>query len=152
MGALREILTRLPQLTALELEQVRLRLDVLGKKPQIEGEDWLLNGISVELRRQGLWTRPGVIPRNMLPPGYAEKAASARAYLTRGVSRNLRNNEQVALGALACAALVERLNRAKVPVTPGTVLRSLDQLGGALEEAFPSYWGSAALGVCLRLI
>jgi hypothetical protein len=78
-----------------------------------------------------------MIPRNMLPPRHPEKAKAAKAYLLRGVGRDLRKNELVRLGAMAGSALVERLERMKIPVTPGTVLRSLDHVASAVDDAFP---------------
>jgi hypothetical protein len=88
----------------------------------------------------------------MLPPGYAAQAEKAREYLLKGMGRKLRYNEQIALGALAGSSIVERFNRVGVPASPRAVLNSLNQLGPALEEAFPGYWSSAALGVCLKLV
>ena len=159
MSSFADVLRRLPEFSGAERKQLQLRLDLLDKDAQLatnartaSENDWLLFGISTELHRRGLWPGSGVIPRSMLPPGYAVKAREAREYLLKGVGRKLRSNEQIALGALAGASIVERFNRVGVPVSPRAVLNSLNQLGPALEEAFPGYWSSAALGVCLKLV
>ena len=153
MGDIQEVLGRLPRLTPSELAQVQQRLALLGvNKTEEVSEDWLLQGITIELRRRGIWTGSGPIPRRLIPPQNNTNSEKARDNLLAGVRLKLRNAEQLALGALAGGALAELLLRRKVPVTPGTVLKSIEQLGSALEDAFPGYWGSAALGVCLRLV
>ena len=154
MTELTEVLKRLPRLAPSELARVQARLALLTKPFQdSDNEDWLLAGISIELRRRGVWSGSGSIPRNLLTPGYATKAQEAREFLLKGVGANkLRRNEQIALGILAGAAIVDRFNRVGVPLSPRAILNSLNQLGPALEDAFPGYWGNAALGVCLKLV
>jgi hypothetical protein len=149
---LKDILAALPSLKPEELAQVQARLALLAAKPK-DGEDWLLQGISIELKRRGLWSGPSTLPRRMLPTGYAEKAEVTRAFLLKGLGKKApRGVELIALGALAGAAIVELLTRRGIPVSPTSVLNALNRVGPALEEAFPGYWASAALGVCLKLV
>lgn len=151
MTALKEVLTRLPALKQDELAQVEARVALLRKgPPPKQDSDWLLEGIAVELRRRGLWAQK-TIPPALLPKGYAQTSADVRDFLLKGVKEQLRPVEKTALGALAGAALVDLLQRRNIPVGPKSVLGALSRTGTALEEAFPGYWSSGALGVCLKL-
>lgn len=150
MSALKEVLTRLPTLKAAELAQVEARLVLLKKSTPTPGQDWLLEGITFELRRRGFWTQ-NTVPPSLLPKGYKELGEASRTFLLKGVKQDLKPVERLALGALAGAALIALLERRGVPVGPKSVLGALNRVGTALEEAFPGYWAAGALGVCLKL-
>lgn len=156
-SSLQEILRQLPSLTKKELEEIRLKAGALlslssEAPPSALTEDWLLDGITLELRRRGLWLRTYPIPKKLLPDGYSAKASAVRSHLLKGVGTTVVNPAQrMSLGELAGSALADFLLRRKVPVGPKTLLGNVEKVPGALEEAFPGYWEQGLLGFCLMV-
>jgi hypothetical protein len=150
---LKEVLKLLPKLNASELEIVRVRVAFLAgtaSTPNKEN-DWLLEGVTEELRRRGLWMRRYAVPAKLLPSGYQEKSRVVREHLLKGLgSRKLRPVDGLLLGRTAASVLADYLIHAKVPISPKTVLNNLDKIPVALEAAFPGYWASGMLGFCFQ--
>ena len=111
----------------------------------------MLDGITSELRRRGLWSRSPV-PKKLLPEGFAEKSVVVREHLLKGLTKpNPRPAERMALGALAAAALADYLTKVQVPVGPKTLLNNIEKVPLALEESFPGYWAQKLLGFCVKV-
>lgn len=153
MSELQEVIRRLPHLSKSELGEVRKRLQVLGvvdKAPGVDKDDWLLTGISEELRKRGVWAKGLTVPTE-ISKNYATKAKAVREHLLAGFAvPPARMAELMALGALAGQVLAQWLVRHKVPVRAKTMLDNVEKLPAALEDAFPNYWASRALGICLE--
>lgn len=151
---LKEVLRRLPKLTKAELAQVKVRATFLLGDASTEiatSQDWLLDGVTLELRRRGLWPHSSALPKRFLPSNYAETASHVREHLLKGVgAAKLRPHEGMALGSVAAAALADYLVRGRIPVTSKTLLLNLDKIPVALEAAFPGYWAAALLGFCFK--
>ena len=125
----------------------------MGTSPKTkeQSQDWLLLGLTGELRRRGLWARTCPLPAKLLPTDYAEKAEHVRQHLLKGYnSPNPRTVERMALGGLAGSVLADYLTKIRVPVTPKTVLINVEKVPVALEESFPGYWGQKLLGFCIQ--
>jgi len=149
---LKAVLDNLPKLSNAELNSVRQRLSFLlggeGKAKPVTN-DWLLEGITSELRRRGLWMKAYPLPQKLMPDGYADKAAFVREYLIKGCGADrLKSVELLVLGQVATGALADYLKRAKTPVSPKTLLSNVDKIPAALDAAFPGYWTAGALSVC----
>ncbi len=152
---LSSILKNLPKLKRAELEQVKQRtnflLGVTNGAAKEAGHDWLLEGLTGELRRRGLWTGRA-LPARLLPVDYAAKGSSVRAHLLKGLAKpSARTVERMALGGLAGTVLVDYLTKIRVPVTPKTLLANVEKIPVALEESFPGYWGQGLLGFCIKV-
>lgn len=149
-----EVLNRLPKLAPEECAQVRQRLAFLAPETTVplptDKEDWLLEGLTQELRRRGLWMRAYPIPKKLLPEGFAEKSQAARAYLEKGAPGMKRREERVALAGMAAQVLVDYMVELKVPVSPKTLLNFAAQVPSAMERAFPGYWTNGLLGFLVR--
>ena len=150
------VLKNLPKLGRPDLEKVRQRvvflLGVAASKGHSPEQDWLLDGITNELRRRGLWARTSTIPAKLLPDGYAEKSAVVREHLLKGLAKpNPKPVERMALGGLAAAALADYLTKVQVPVGPKTLLNNVEKIPLALEESFPGYWAQKLLGFCVKV-
>lgn len=146
------VLRVLPKLKLAELEQIRKRIDfLLGTKPKCEeSQDWLLEGLAVELRRRGLWTA-GRIPARLIPSNYSDKSETVRQHLLKGLAEpNPRLIERMSLAGLAGSVLMDYLQKIHVPVTPKTVLINIEKMPVALEGAFPGYWSQKLLGFCIK--
>lgn len=150
------ILKHLPNLKAKELAQVKDRINFLlgisGEipKPIYVGNDWLLEGLTVELRRRGLWLKSYPLPAPLLPQDYPAKGEAVRQHLIKGIGQaKLVNGDTRALGVLGASVLMAYLTKIKVPVGPKTVLNNLDKIPLALEESFPGYWAGGMLKSCL---
>jgi hypothetical protein len=148
------LLKALPQLKPAELVQVQQRVSFLLRtttKTKSVSQDWLLEGLTGELRRRGLWAGTGQLPVKLLPVDYAEKAEAVRQHLLQGYAKpNPRTVECMALGGLAGGMLVDYLIKLHVPVSPKTLLANVEKVPVALEEAFPGYWAQKLLGFCIK--
>lgn len=151
------VLKHLPNLTPKELSQVKARVGFLlgdadkGNQTQRLANDWLLEGLTCELRRRGLWLKNYPLPQLMFSSDYGVKATAVRTHLTEGAgSDKLTTVQLIALGALGVSALMDYLAKIRVPVGPKTVLNNLDKIPVALEESFPGYWASGMLRCCIE--
>lgn len=149
MSSLQTVFKLLPALSAKELVEVRQRLDLLApKKPSTGVDDWLLLGLTKELQKRGLLS--GCYYGPIMPKDYAVKADEARTFLLKGyVNDKPATVERLALGQLAGFVLAEYLPKLKIPLGPKTLLINIDKIPVALEESFPGYWASRALGLCI---
>lgn len=149
---LSSVLKTLPKFKPAELEQIRQRISfLLGTKPKSkDNQDWLLEGITIELRKRGLWAG-GMLPQRLTPTDYPAKAELVKQHLLRGIADpNPRLIERMSLAGLAGAVLMDYLQKIRVPVTPKTVLINIEKVPVALEEAFPGYWSQKLLGFCIK--
>lgn len=157
---LASVLAHLPQLNPKELVQIRGRVNFLlgmttdaKASPQRSDHDWLLEGLTQELRRQGLWLKNYPLPKAIFSKDYALMAAPVRDHLLKGVGRAKLETAQLrSLGVLGTSALTHYLKKIRVPVGPKTVLINIDKIPVALEESFPGYWESGLLGSCLNTV
>jgi len=156
---LAQLLAHLPQLNHRELTQIRDRANFLlglageaSAAPQRSDHDWLLEGLTHELRRQGLWLKNYPLPKALIPAGYAAQSGLLCQHLLLGASKAKLTtfNELRSLGALGASVLISYLKKIRVPVGPKTVLINIDKIPVALEESFPGYWESGLLGSCLN--
>jgi hypothetical protein len=147
---LKAVLEMLPQLTPNELVVVNMRLQLLlPKKAKASDKDWLLAGLAAELKRRGILASPQ-IPSAFLPKDFAGTSEHIRLFLTKGLGKFPYKTVHLhALGRLAAEALVEELIRQKIPLTPKTLTAQVGSIPRALDNAYPGYWQSAALAVCL---
>jgi len=154
-SSLQEVLRRLPQLSSAELDKVAGRLAALrgtGAVTKVEDNDWLLEGLTQELRRRGLWMRDYPVLKKLIPSNYVAASPAVRDHLLLGWGKKpIRTIEKLALAALAGGVLADYLTKIKLPVTPRTVLVNVDKVPVALEESFPGYWASGLLSYCVRL-
>ena len=151
------VLKHLPKLGRPDLEKVRRRVvfllgvvtpDTKGNPPE---QDWLLDGITSELRRRGLWSS-SPIPKKLLPEGYAAKSATVQEHLLKGLAKsNPRSVERMALGGLAATALADYLTKVKAPLGPKILLNNIEKVPLALEESFPGYCAQKLLGFCIKV-
>ena len=151
------VLKHLPNLKPVELEQIKQRVNFLlgtanGSPTKDSAQDWLLEGLTAELRRRGLWAGSKSIPVRLFPVEYAAKSEVVRRHLLKGFAKPLRHPaERMALGGLAGGVLAEYLFKAKVPLGPKTLLANVDKIPQALEAAFPWYWANGLLGFCIKV-
>lgn len=151
------VLANLPQLSPKELVQIRDRANFLlgltsEANPALKrsDHDWLLEGLTQELRRQGLWLKGHPLPKAMFPGDYALKAEFVRAHLLKGAGKVKFESVQLrALGALGVSVLFSYLKKIRIPIGPKTALINIDKVPVALEESFPGYWDSGLLGSCI---
>src|ERR1035437_19351 len=149
------VLKHLPKLGRPDLEKVRQRvvflLGVAATKGNHPEQDWLLDGITSELRRRGLWSS-SPIPKKLLPEGYAAKSATVQEHLLKGLAKsNPRSVERMALGGLAATALADYLTKVKAPLGPKILLNNIEKVPLALEESFPGYCAQKLLGFCIKV-
>lgn len=153
---LSEVLRRLPLLSREDLLKVRHNVEAIvgATKPQEEPEanrDWLLEGLTAELRRRGLWVKKHSIPKDSIPTTYAKTAEGVREHLIAGCNgEDMRYVEKLALARAAASALADYLSKINVPVTPNTLLHHTRTIPLALEESFPGYWASKMLRSCVE--
>lgn len=151
-SSLQMIFRLLPTLSSAEISELRKRVTLLSSVASPQAKSWLLEGMTIELRRRGLWSGQ-MVPKHLLPSEWQRDAEAAERYLLEGLgAKNPTTTQKIALGALAASAIIDRLTRQKFPpVSPKTVLASISQVAIAMDDAYPGYWGSAALGICLKL-
>lgn len=147
--SLKKVLELLPELSKKDLEHVKNRVAFLsgsGSTPSPE-DDWLLEGLALELKRRGLGSGNLVkVLRLQLPKNYAETSIEMQGFLRRGCpQKEFTRAEKLALGALAGYVLAEYLLAAKVPVGPRTLVTNVGKIPQALEKSFPGYWSSRLL-------
>ena len=150
-----ELLRTLPELSAVDLEKVRQRVQLLrgGVASQtstadLKGEDWLAEGFCTELKRRGLLAG-GRHPR-LFPTGWEKKAAGVREFLLKGVPTKISTTEKRTLGALAAFQLIEYFQDAGIKVTPKFLFANIEKVPAALEAAFPGYWQAQLFSFCIR--
>lgn len=153
-SSLQIIFRLLPTLSSAEMLELRKRVILLSSESSPVTKSWLLEGVTLELRRRGLWAGT-LVPKHLLPSGWQRDAEAAENYLLEGLGKkNPTRTDKIALGALAASAIIDRLTRQKFhPVSPSPkkVLASISQVAIAMDDAYPGYWGSAAFGLCLKL-
>lgn len=153
MSGLEVILPLLPKLTKDERVQVMARLKLLDSSASNESAstDWLREGLTQHLKSVGAWSGSGPIPNAIIPTAYTSKAEELRAFLLQGAGADLSTAHQLALGRMAGDVLGRWLRGMNRPVTINTLFSAVSQLGPALEEAFPGYWRSGMLGLCIGM-
>ena len=147
-----DLLRHLPELSKADLEKIRQRIQLLtggdGSKARTDlSDDWLLTGVSNELRRRGLLA--GKVWSGMLPKSWEEKAAPVREYLLEGFNTRLNRTQRVAIAQLAAEKLIAHLEPWADRITPKLVLSTIDRVPAALEDSFPGYWAARSMHFCL---
>jgi hypothetical protein len=152
MSELQEVLRRLPGLSRDELKQVELRLQVLGQfhkhdaaTNQNPTEDWLLDGIFVELERRGICGRAPDSRVRDLAPGYYAESKSVRAELLRSFGGSPTSRIKRAYGAACARALIEYLSAGPGPLNLSRLLMNIGKVPEALDASFPDYRASGLL-------
>lgn len=142
-----QIFAALPNLTAVELKQLQLRLQlVLGSSPTHSDQDeWLLGGVIQSLRDQGIFA--GKFKRNAFPKPF-ETLQVQQEWLIKGCNRKPSLHEQHLLAQLSGEVLVSYLKRIKLAPSLKLVLQNLHNLPIAFEYAYPGYWECKVL-LCL---
>jgi len=146
------ILKNLPCLSLDELEKVKQRVSILVgvSFAQADAQDWLLLGITEELRRRGLWLAKYPIPAKLLPNKFAEKSKALQEFLLKGFGQlKPQRAECLSLATISTRALADWMDYSRIPVTPRTVLFNVDKIPIALEQYFPGYWAQGLLGMIL---
>lgn len=153
-GSLIRICEALPQLTAKELEQVRLRLGYLtpaeerDAAPAHEEHDWLLRGIEEELRRRGVMGAARLAPERIVN-GWKTTSTTTRRDLIAALGGRPDPRRLAALGSLVARTLADYLAAGGVPVSPKTLLANAGKALVALDGQFPGYAEAGLLGCCL---
>ena len=139
-----------------ELKQIRLRVTTLlsGKTAAVLSgkpvtQDWLLEGITLELRRRGLWSQKAKLPVKGLAPNYLDAASLICEQLLKAMQGPMPATLQMQLGLLVARALADYLLLIHVPVGPKTMLQNVDKLLLAVDESYPGYVEAGILRLCL---
>lgn len=156
--AVENVESLLNQLSVEELDRVRKKISVQlnvrggvgapGTVRPSRRDDWLLDGLLHELRKQGLLPSTSTPPINRVSPGYAAAAEAVREELSRAFNPALRPPEAVALGRLVASALVSYLRRREITASPRTLLNNVDKALVAVDESFPGYLRAGLLRMC----
>lgn len=125
---------------------------VVGGAVEIEN-DWLLYGITIELKNRGQTHPPLNVIKGMVDyKTYKRKVQGAHEMLTpklQGRPIGLSHAEKLALGIITTRALAV-LVAEFAPITLSTLLRNADLYVEALEKSFPGYLESSTLLWLLR--
>lgn len=140
-----------------ELEKLRGRITAkmsLTKrdKPErlgVSGADWLLEGITHELRSRGIMTRSQHIMVDIIYPKYWRLAGPAMEVLREKLGGDPTAAELAALGRLAAECLAEQMTRERMMLRPKTMLQRAGDAAAAVEVEFPGYAASNILRMVL---
>lgn len=150
MSDLGLVLRALPTLTREELQQVRTRISAVGSLtgsasiiPQpsaanTSGDDYILTGITGELRRRGLLKPTSRVAPTLLTKDYHAASSDVRAFLEDNIKLS-RAVDFAALGKLCGRELAAYLERGRVPVLPRTLVLNVQKIPEALDASFPGY-------------
>jgi hypothetical protein len=132
----------LPLLTELQLKEIINRCKMLASK-DLSNDDWLLEGIVVELRLLGIPvpSHEKIIRLNNFK-AYSDKSLHLRAALEgQGIKTR---TEKRQLAKICCMCLIEYL-KGFTDVSLSNMLMFIDHIPQALERAFPGYWSNRML-------
>lgn len=147
-----QIIRWLPKLTDVEKRMLMKQLGGTTPPAIKEGsiDDWLLPGISAELRRRGL-SHPSLTREdiNRIAPNYWADSLRVRADLRTRLSAKLKHGELIGLGHIVVRALADY----RSPVTPIGVkflLTNIGKIPEAIEQSFPGYLACGMLHHLIR--
>lgn len=155
MGALDEIVVRLPTLTPAELEMLRARISVLlslssGHVVREEGNDakWVLQSILDVLSAIGV-EHVGVAALLRSPDyrAFSHKVPEVLRYLAKS---NLQKNELHAAMRVGIELLYRNLVQIGVTTTSRTIMQHFHRVPAVLNKAFPGYGEAGMLGWIVR--
>jgi hypothetical protein len=132
----------LPLLTELQLKEIINRCKMLASK-DLANDDWLLEGIVVELRLLGIPvpSHEKIVRLNNFK-AYSDKSYHLRAALERQGIKTRTEKRQLA--KICCMCLIEYL-KGFTDVSLPNMLMFIDHIPQALERAFPGYWSNRML-------
>ena len=150
------VLNHLPKLDIEELMKVKSKLgaslSLSGGKPEpsvTEIDDYLFNGIMVELRRRGLLGRNSILTSGILSVKYRQSSAQIRALFKEQLGE-LKPVEYAALGQLAAKALADYLEQANVTIGPSVLVNNIEKVPQALDASYPGYLEAGLLSFCWK--
>jgi hypothetical protein len=152
-GSYDETLSNLPKFNRRQLEEIRRRCAFLlqqksTKHETLEDEDWILEGILIEIRRRGLGPPPGFrIQRHSSYANFSTQSANVRELLVKTIS-NLTATERRFFGEVAAKELARYIHWKDISLN--VLLENVSLVPQALEKAFPGYLTSGMMGVMLR--
>lgn len=165
MAEFTDIISTLPRLSAEQLEEVRKRISALqalsGKTAgKIEAApiqaadefDYLLEGVLEEIRARGLGpTIPGGFRIRKLKSfaNYSEKSGRIKELLAKNLGPGIKRAEYRALGLILARSLARSLE-VWTEISLDTMLRNIDKIPDALDQAFPGYLNSGLLHMLLK--
>jgi hypothetical protein len=145
-----KLVATLPQLTMIQIKELRARLQALeAPKDEPVVGDWLTNGILLELKRRGLTHGTGTVWKRILPKGYAEECAEVRGLLLQRVHRALSPAEQHVMGQIVARALADYLI-VRAPLGLRGMLTNIWNVPTAMEASYPGYLGSGFMELLLK--
>jgi hypothetical protein len=137
------IIDLLPQLSADELNDIKIRVSLLSQyavNSPGDIDDWLLRGIVKVSQDKGFGDEiPKIllIPNNRSYRGYRDKAKRVRGLFEHAIKR-LSKVEKAILGQLCAECLYAKLQRYRGGGFLG-LMHSVELVPEAFEEAFPNY-------------
>ena len=163
-SAAQQVFELLPQLSALEIQEVKKRILALGGISPVsanEGkqkitidvptDDWLLEGILEELRRRRLGSTipPQFRIKNLRSfSSYSPKAERVKTFISENYPK-LSVLEKKALGLILGRCLARSLE-SWADISLDTMLRNVDKVPEALDKSFPGYLRGGLLPVLLK--
>lgn len=137
-----EVKRSLPLFTEMQLKEIVNRCKMLATK-EPPNEDWLLDGILVELKLQGIPV-PSLdkIVRLNNFKSFSEKSLQLRTALEAQGIKTRTEKRQLAKICVLC--LIQYL-KTFTDISLPNMLTFIDHIPQALERAFPGYWSSKLL-------
>lgn len=144
-----DMIARMRELTGPELRELSIRAGDLARTKTGEVtrlEEHLLIGLRMELQKRGLWpSDKGTWPWSIVS-GSMKVAHEKMEHLAKRVTKKaLSTDSQARLGRLSAKCLANYLTRRHVTLTPQSILQNINNVVGAVEEAFPGYLESGLL-------
>lgn len=148
---LKSILLLLPTLEVEEIRQIKDRVDaILALSPTdsvVEGEDWLGQGICIELRRRGLVRGDAQI--RAPDKAFIRDQKEMSEFLVERIGRPLKSVEKAVLGQVAARALADYIGHS-APLSMRTMMQNVSKVPQALEDSFPGYLASGMVEKMIR--
>jgi len=143
-----KITARLAELSPEQVTSLLQRIRLLHKRSMdnrsetLPGEDWLLQGIVVKLKRAGLLSEAGmpVLLRSKGYAAYRKRSVQLRQDLDGLLAKHSnRSAARLLLAGLVASALLGWLAARRIPATPNLLLLNADKAFTALSEQWPGY-------------
>lgn len=161
-AALATVLNILPSLPTTELNKIKSKIGALlslregTEKNSIDTLcltdspfDYILEGIVFELRKRGLLTSKGFIPRQYWPKNYDSTAKEIRILLESQFPHPLPQPQLVLLGRICAEALASYLEPV-VPISPSSLMSNVHKIPTAIDQILPGYLQAGLLFIVLE--